>query len=115
MKCISGREVFQYMRVDDHIILGKDERDEIVEIIVDGETIQAKKDEMIIAALMANGIKINRYTVKNNRPRGIFCGIGQCTDCVMVVNGKPNVRTCVTPVEEGMIIETQLGVERSKK
>jgi len=33
----------------------------------------------------------------------------------MVVNGKPNVRTCVTPVEEGMIIETQHGVERSKK
>ena len=103
------------MRVDDHVILGKDKRDEIVEIKVDGETIQAKKDEMIIAALMANGIKINRYTVKNSKPRGIFCGIGQCTDCVMVVNGKPNVRTCVTPVEEGMIIETQHGVERSKK
>ena len=101
------------MRVDNHIILGKDERKEIVEIKVDGRTIQAKKGEMIIAALMANGIRINRYTVKKKEPRGIFCGIGQCTDCVMVVNGKPNVKTCVTPVEDGMIIETQYGVERS--
>jgi len=110
---IDERKVFKYMRVDNHIILGKDERKEIVEIKVDGKTIQAKKSEMIIAALIANGIRINRYTVKKKEPRGIFCGIGQCTDCVMVVNGKPNVRTCVTPVEDGMIIETQYGVERS--
>ena len=103
------------MRVDNHIILGKDERNEMVNIKVDGKTIQAKKGEMIIAALTANGIRINRYTVKNNQPRGIFCGIGQCTDCVMVVNGIPNVRTCVTPVKEGMVIETQHGVERSKE
>ena len=103
------------MRVDDHIILGKDKRKYEVEIKVDGKIIKAKKGEMIIATLIANGIKINRYTVKKKEPRGIFCGIGQCTDCVMVVNGKPNVRTCVTPVEEGMIIETQYGVERSSK
>jgi len=101
------------MRVDNHVILGKDERKEIVEIQVDGKTIHAKKGEMIIAALMANGIRINRYTVKKKEPRGIFCGIGQCTDCVMVVNGKPNVRTCITPVEDRMIIKTQYGVERS--
>jgi len=103
------------MRVDNHIILGKDERKEIVEIKVDDKTIHAKKGEMIIAALIANGIRINRYTVKKKEPRGMFCGIGQCTDCVMVVNGTPNVRTCVTPVEDGMIIETQYGVERSNK
>jgi len=101
------------MRINNHIILGKDERKEMVEIKVDGKIIQAKKGEMIIATLMANGIKINRYTVKKKEPRGIFCGIGQCTDCVMIVNGKPNVRTCVTPVEDGMIVETQFGVERS--
>ena len=49
------------------------------------------------------------HTAKNHEPRGIFCGIGQCTDCVMTVNGKPNVRTCITPVEDGMVIETQEG------
>ena len=60
---------------------------------------------------------VYRYTHKKREPRGIFCGIGQCTDCVMKVNGVPNVRTCITPVEEGMIIETQygLGVEGELK
>jgi predicted molibdopterin-dependent oxidoreductase YjgC len=102
------------MRIDNHIILGKDERKEMVKIKLDGKTIQAKKGEMISAALIANEIRINRYTVKREEARGIFCGIGQCTDCVMVVNGKPNVRTCVTPVEDGMIINTQYGLGRKE-
>ena len=76
-------------------------------ITVDGKTIEAREGEMILAALLAAGIRVNRYTSKYNQPRGFFCGIGQCTDCVMIVNGIPNVRTCVTPVEEGMVIETQ--------
>mgnify|MGYP001329681916 CR=1 FL=1 len=53
---------------------------------------------------------IHRYTKKEHKPRGIFCAIGRCTDCVMVVNGKPNIRTCVTPLEEGMKVQTQYGV-----
>ena len=94
--------------------MGKDKRKKIIKIKVDGKTIQTKKGERIVVALIANGIRINRYTVKKKEPRGIFCGIGQCTDCIMTVNGKPNVRTCVTPVEDGMIIDTQYGVDRRK-
>jgi predicted molibdopterin-dependent oxidoreductase YjgC len=97
------------LRVKEHVILGEDRADEMVEITVDGQKMKAKKGEMILAALLANGIIINRYTVKRKEPRGLFCGIGQCTDCAMVVDGKPNVRTCITPVKEGMVIETQHG------
>ncbi len=97
------------MRVQEHPILGTDPRSEDITIMVDGVKYQAKAGEMIAAALLANGIRIHRYTAREHRPRGIFCGIGQCTDCVMTVNGKPNVRTCVTPVEDGMVIETQQG------
>lgn len=100
------------LRVKEHIVLGKDDSKETVEITVDGKKLKAKKGEKILATLLANGIIVNRYTVKRKEPRGLFCGIGQCTDCAMIVNGKPNVRTCVTPVEEGMVIETQYGVER---
>lgn len=100
-------------RVEEHVILGSDDRDKYVEITVDGKKIQAKEGEMILAALLANDIIVNRFTRKKHEPRGLFCGIGQCTDCVMVVNGHPNVRTCVTPVEEGMVIETQIGVGKS--
>lgn len=98
-------------RIKDHPILGKQPAGNMVKIIVDGQTIPARKGEMIAAALLANNIIVHRYTVKRKESRGVFCGIGQCTDCVMKVNGKPNVRTCVTPVAEGMIIETQYGVK----
>jgi len=98
------------LRVEEHVVLGTDASGKMIEITVDGKKIMAKEGEKILAALLANGIIINRYTVKRKEPRGLFCGIGQCTDCAMIVNGKPNVRTCITPVKEGMVIETQHGL-----
>lgn len=98
------------MRVKHHPILGEDKRKENVTIIVDGRKIRAIAGEPIAAALMAAGIRVFRKTPKKNQPRGVFCAIGRCTDCVMTVNGIPNVRTCVTPVEDGMVIETQKGL-----
>ncbi|MBN2050216.1 MAG: (2Fe-2S)-binding protein [Spirochaetales bacterium] len=98
-------------RIEHHPILGDlaETSEERIPITVDGKTLYARKGEMIAAALMANGISVFRKTEKKKSPRGIFCGIGRCTDCVMIVNGIPNVRTCVTPVEENMIIRTQEG------
>lgn len=96
-------------RIKDHPILGHDNRKETVTITFDGKEIKALKGEMVAAALMANGVYKFRYTEKNNKPRGMYCGIGRCTDCVMIVDGIPNVRTCVTEVRDGMIIETQYG------
>ena len=97
------------LRVVSHPILGEAENTEYVTIVVDGKEIRAVAGGMIAAGLMANGIMVHRHTIRRHEPRGIYCGIGQCTDCVMVVNGRPNVRTCITPVEEGMVIETQEG------
>lgn len=97
------------MRINEHPILGNDNREDTVTITFDGKKITAYKGEMIAAALMANGVYKFRYTEKHNRPRGIYCGIGRCTDCVMIVDGIPNVRTCVTEVRDGMKVETQYG------
>jgi len=97
-------------RIDRHPILGEKEERKKVQIIVDGAKMTAYEGDMIAPALIANGIKTFRYTKRHNKPRGIYCGIGRCTDCVMTVNGIPNVRTCITPVEDGMVIETQRGV-----
>ena len=88
------------MRIVRHPILGDMEETEYVTVTVDGKPLQAVKGEMIAAVLMANGIMVHRHTIKKHEPRGIYCGIGQCTDCV---------RTCITPVEDGMVIETQEG------
>ncbi len=98
------------MRVTEHPIFEDLDTTEYVNITVDGKPVKAVKGEMILAALLAEGIIINRYTTKRHEPRGLFCAIGQCTDCMMVVNGMPNVRTCITPVEEGMTVETQNGL-----
>lgn len=75
-----------------------------------GQPLEARVGDTIAAALTDNGIRVFRETAKRREPRGLFCAIGQCTDCVMVVNGRPNVRTCVTRVEPGMRVETQIGL-----
>lgn len=96
-------------RITNHPILGALPGRETVSIYVDGREVEARAGEPIAAALLAAGIDVFRHTEKYNQPRGLFCAIGRCTDCVMIVNGQPNVRTCVTPVEDGMRVETQTG------
>ncbi len=98
------------MRIEEHPILGVQEKGRLVKFTFDGKEYEGHEGEPIAAALKASGVMIHRYTKKEHRPRGIFCAIGRCTDCVMIVNGKPNVRTCVTPLEEGMEVKTQYGV-----
>jgi len=83
-----------------------------VAISVDGRPLMARRGRPIAAALIEEGIDVFRITEKTGSPRSLFCGIGQCNDCVMEVNGIPNVRTCVTPVEENMVIRTQDGLGR---
>jgi predicted molibdopterin-dependent oxidoreductase YjgC len=95
------------MRITQHPILGDREPTRSVHVTVDGKTIEALEGEPIASALLAAGIKTFRRTRLRKEPRGYFCGIGLCNDCMMIVNGTPNVRTCITLVEEGMVIETQ--------
>lgn len=97
-------------RIEEHPILGKQEKGRLVKFLYNGQEIEGYEGETIAAALKAAGIMIHRYTKKEHKPRGIFCAIGRCTDCVMVVDGKPNIRTCVTPLKEGMSVKTQYGV-----
>ncbi|MDR7867027.1 MAG: (2Fe-2S)-binding protein [Sporomusaceae bacterium] len=95
------------MRILRHPILGPLEEQPPVFIEVDGEPIPAREGEPIAAAIIAAGRLKLRHTRKSGEPRGVFCGIGRCTDCVMTVDGQANVRTCVTPVRAGMKIATQ--------
>jgi predicted molibdopterin-dependent oxidoreductase YjgC len=98
------------MRIEEHPILGKAEEKRAIEFTCDGRTLVGLEGEPISVALKNAGVMVHRYTKKEHKPRGVFCSIGRCTDCVMVVDGKPNVRTCVTPLKEGMKVQTQYGV-----
>ena len=80
-----------------------------VEFSFDGSTLKGFEGEPIAMALHANDVRIYRVTPETKRPRGFFCAIGKCSSCFMVVDGVPNVRTCVTPLTAGMKVETQHG------
>lgn len=98
------------MRIVEHPILGTYEKGELVQFTFDGKTYEGYAGEPIAMALKDAGVMVHHYTRKTNEPRGIFCAIGRCSDCIMIVNGKPNIRTCITPLEEGMVVQTQYGV-----
>lgn len=99
-------------RIAYHPILGEYPNKKRVTFTFDGKPMEGYEGEPIAAALLASGVRIHRYTQRKHRPRGLFCAIGRCTDCVMVVNGQINTRTCITPLEEGTVVETQYGCQR---
>ena len=75
----------------------------------DGTSRRASRGQSIAAALMENGVVSWRTTRVDDAPRGILCGIGVCFDCLVTVNGEPNVRACVTRIEPGDDVRTQKG------
>ena len=77
-----------------------------VTVHVDGVAIDAFAGETIAVALLASGTRMLRRTRRQGAPRGLFCGMGACFDCVLTVNGRRGVRACTTPVHDGMIVQT---------
>ena len=61
------------------------------------------------AALLANDERILRKTRFNAKGRGVFCGIGVCFDCLVVIDGLANQRACITEIKSGMKVQTQVG------
>ena len=98
------------MRITHHPVLDDLPDRKTITILVDGREIEAFEGESIAAAMYAAGLRVHRITPKNGEPRGVFCNIGRCTDCIMKVDGQPNVRTCVTRVKEGMVVESLKGL-----
>jgi predicted molibdopterin-dependent oxidoreductase YjgC len=98
------------MRVVHHPILGDTKGGREVTIFFNGKSLDAREGEPVAAALLAAGIRVFRKTRKRGEGRGLFCAIGRCTDCMMVVDGAANTRTCITPVRGGMDVKTQVGL-----
>ncbi len=94
------------MRIKEHPIL-QFERERKITFFYNGKKIEAYEGETIAAALHAAGVKTLSKSLKYLRPRGFFCGIGKCSSCLMRVNGIPDVRTCITLAEDGMVVESQ--------
>ncbi len=86
------------------------ERGKCFEIEVDGERILAYEGETIAAVLLAAGKRACRNT-KKKEPRGIYCGIGICFECRMIVDGKPNTRVCQTLATPNCKTQTQFDLQ----
>ncbi|MDR0839606.1 MAG: (2Fe-2S)-binding protein [Oscillospiraceae bacterium] len=98
------------MRVLHHPVLGDLTGQKTVTIYYGEEPVEAFEGEPVAAALLNAGIRVFRKTAKRREPRSVFCAIGRCTDCMMIVDGIPNTRTCVTAVRDGMRVQLQDGL-----
>jgi predicted molibdopterin-dependent oxidoreductase YjgC len=89
---------------------GNIERGAAVTIDINGKPVTAYLGESVATALLSEEIVAMRTTTLGES-RGVFCGMGVCFDCLVVVDGKPNTRACMTWVKEGMVIRTQDGLK----
>jgi predicted molibdopterin-dependent oxidoreductase YjgC len=71
-------------------------------ITFDGQPIRAYAEDSVGAALTRAGVRSWRTTRRKGRPRGLFCGIGVCYDCLLSVDGSANQRACLVPAVDGM-------------
>ncbi|WP_079527852.1 (2Fe-2S)-binding protein [Halobacillus hunanensis] len=93
-------------RILDHPILGKAKEDNYVSFTFNHQSYKGLKNEPLAAALLANGVRTLRYHEESGSCRGIYCNIGHCFECRVTVNGKQAERACLTPLQDGMVIES---------
>ena len=85
------------------------ERGAPVLLSLDGRPVTAYEGESVAGMMLAEGHVATR-TTQAGEPRGVYCGMGVCFDCLVVVDGVPNTRACVTWVREGMVVSRQDGL-----
>ena len=95
----------RYISFNDDLIERK--RSKTISITFDGRKIHGEQGQTIAGILMSNEILTWRTTSIGARPRGLFCGIGICFDCIITVNNERDVRACQRRCQDGDIITVQ--------
>lgn len=80
-----------------------------VTLSVEGAEITALAGESVAAAMLAAGYASFRTTPVSGSARGPFCLMGACYDCLVEIDGRPNVQACMTLVAEGMQVRLMRG------
>jgi sarcosine oxidase subunit alpha len=94
--------------LEEHPIL-RIPKPDLVEFTFEGRTVPARRGEAISSALMAAGIAVFRYHHRDGAPQGIYCANGQCSQCLVIADGRP-VKACMTPVRPGMSVASCRGL-----
>ncbi|MBW3592367.1 MAG: (2Fe-2S)-binding protein [Actinobacteria bacterium] len=83
------------------------DRERPLTFFYDGKRVDAFAGDTIGSALFASGRRVFSRSFKYHRPRGLLCCSGHCPNCMMEVDGVPNVRVCSVPVREGAQVRAQ--------
>ena len=85
---------------------------ERVSILVDGKAFEADANASVAAALLSAGLSAVRRSVVGAKPRGPYCLMGVCFECLVTIDGVQNRQACMVPVRQGMAIATQSGARK---
>ena len=85
------------------------ERELSLTIFIDGTATSARHGDTVAAAMLGSGYVACRTTAVSGTPRGPYCLMGVCFDCLVKIDGDANRQACMTTVRDGMRIETQRG------
>jgi sarcosine oxidase subunit alpha len=72
-----------------------------------GRPVKGFRGDTFGSALFADGQRVFSRSFKYHRPRGLLCCSGSCPNCMMTVDGTPNVRVCAEPVCQGALLTPQ--------
>ena len=81
----------------------------IVRLTLDGKPVEARAGDTVAAALLAAGIETFRTTPVSGAPRGPYCMMGVCFDCLVTIDGVGNRQACLVRATDGMAIAMQRG------
>ena len=83
------------------------DRDRPITFVYNGKQLSGFAGDTVGSALAAAGVQTISRSFKYHRPRGLLCVAGRCPNCMVTVDGAPNVRACTTPVADGMVVGSQ--------
>ena len=81
-----------------------------IQFSFEGRPVAARNGQTVAAALIAAGERCLRID-EAGRPKGVVCGIGVCWECRCAIDGVADVRACMTPVQPGMSVRRQKGLD----
>ena len=78
-----------------------------IPVTIDGRPVSARVGDSVAAVLIAEGVQATRVSAVSGAPRGPYCMMGVCFECLVTIDGLGNRQGCLVTVADGMVIETQ--------
>jgi len=81
---------------------------------VEGRTITAYEGDTLAMALLNAAVTPLRHTPVSGQPRSPLCLMGVCFDCLVEVDGRQNVQSCMVQARDGMRVRLPTGARRAQ-